>query len=320
MRYFLQKSCLVGVLSVALVGCGGGAIDGTEEAAQALTRVQDRIPQSEVILQSQDDGFVATAGTLSVSVSHDAAIGVRTDVDGVTRGISVVGAREGIRPAQFNANTLIYSNTDRGVSTAFTVAPQADETVIESFAIIHNAQAPEVHRFALTLAPGESIRPTGDDTALIVDADGNPTAAIDARWAVDANGQAVPFSLAVDGNQIVMTVRHHERNFAYPVVADPALRLICGISTCSLYFSRTVTRTMITPSGVLRALFAYCGTVPYPPLRAACYALRTMAVAIANKSLQCVRGNQCLRVVFRRVLPVVPTGLFCDGSVYCSTR
>ena len=53
--------------------------------------------------------------------------------------------------------------------------------------------------------------------------------------------------------EIVMTVPHHQSPFAYPIVVDPGMQWHCGIITCSMYFSRSVTKQMVYPGNVAAA-------------------------------------------------------------------
>jgi hypothetical protein len=51
-----------------------------------------------------------------------------------------------------------------------------------------------------------------------------------------------------------MTVRHQQDRFAYPIVADPGFRVNCGIISCSIYFSRSLTKNMIFPANFAAAV------------------------------------------------------------------
>jgi hypothetical protein len=59
---------------------------------------------------------------------------------------------------------------------------------------------------------------------------------------VDSAGRDVPFGLLVEGEQLVMTVRHHDLAFAYRIVAGPLVTWTCGLFGCDVYFSPSVTR------------------------------------------------------------------------------
>ena len=80
---------------------------------------------------------------------------------------------------------------------------------------------------------------------------------IEAPWALDAQGNAVPTSYEVRGMTLVQTVEH--QGAAYPVVADPSFS--CGFMYCTIWHNRWETR-QIANHGWTVALA--CGGVPFP--------------------------------------------------------
>lgn len=319
------KTWRSGVLSVAaLVGVAGGcgeqnARDDVQQASAALAVVEPRLPSSTVGLTPDADGFTAAMPGFYASAPAVAARAFRVEVGGSVREFAIMGVNVAeSRAVQYSANTVLYPATDLGASTAVTVAPQDDETVIEATTVIHEPAAPEEYRFAMTLSPGERIEVVEDNSIAIIDETGNPTGVIEAPWAVDAAGANVPFGLSVDGTEVVMTVHHREGRFTYPVVADPALRFNCGIVTCSMYFSRSVTRRMKTQSGVVATMSITCSKAPNPVIEGVCIGLSVTATIVALKAGECASKDQCLRV--RMTLSPVPAvvGLYCSKSKYCS--
>jgi hypothetical protein len=74
---------------------------------------------------------------------------------------------------QFDANTVIYAGTDRGASTAASVAVNDDEgAVIATRTIIHDETAPEAYRMAISLAAGETLQAVDEQRISILDAAG----------------------------------------------------------------------------------------------------------------------------------------------------
>lgn len=109
----------------------------------------------------------------------------------------------------FNDNTLLYPSTHERVSTAVSVGAPEDETTVETYTVVHDRTAGEVYRFTIDLAAGERLQALSETYVVLLDATGEVDTAIEAPWAVDANGVSVPLALTVDDSTVVMTVSHH---------------------------------------------------------------------------------------------------------------
>ncbi|MGZ3442133.1 MAG: hypothetical protein ACXVDD_21590 [Polyangia bacterium] len=316
---------LAAALLLAAAGCAGGGngTDGTDHAASAqaaMEAVAGKLPVSKVELQQNDRDFTLSLGEGHARLPATAGEPIHIDFGGgVTREVRILGATVATAQAlQFSANTVIYAGTDRSASTAATVAVTEDGLVVETHTIVHDEAAPETYRMTISLLPGERLEAENDQFIKIVDESGYPQATIEAPWAQDAVGRAVPYSLSIDGNQIVMTVLHRGGGFTYPIVADPAIKVLCGgflHAFCSIWFSRQQTRSMVARGSVLAALGALCGHLP-GWAQAACHALTGIAGAVAAKAHQCASKNQCLRV---EITPV-PGLLYCVGKSPCWTK
>lgn len=178
-------------------------INYNEDAAAALRGVEARMPRSEAAPRGQgggspnakaseqsrtmaDDSTKAASPTISVPSS--AAEPITVERDGLGVGLTIMGSNvKKSKSVPFNADTVIYPRTESGASTAVTVAPRADDTMIETYTIIHEASAPEEYWFRMALQPGERLVAPGENSA-VVGADGIAMTTIDAPWAVAAVG------------------------------------------------------------------------------------------------------------------------------------
>ncbi|MFI6502828.1 hypothetical protein [Nonomuraea typhae] len=94
--------------------------------------------------------------------------------------------------------------------------------------------------------------------------------------------------------------------------AAAALRPVnvdCGWVTCSIYFSRSLTKRMTTPYDAAASLSDLCSHV-------ACKAFGAAATVLAFKAKEAAGKNQCLRVRYERFTYKV-VGLYSDGSRHC---
>ncbi|KAB2812431.1 hypothetical protein F9L07_11710 [Pimelobacter simplex] len=141
------------------------------------------------------------AGTLQVDLPA-------TELQGVLEeGTAVFAGDDG---AALSAQTL-----DDGVRLLVTIP---DET------------APETYDFALAGDVAALTDPDEDGALGVVDADGQLIAAVEAPWAVDANGQHVPTEFVIEGATLQQVVRHRGGDYAYPITADPSILFFvkCG--------------------------------------------------------------------------------------------
>lgn len=140
------------------------------------------------------------------------------------------------------AGTTVYPNAaaHTDLATQATVDGGARALVT-----LRNADAPTTQRFNLGLPDGAGLIADGTGGYDIVSsADGAGVVArghIDAPWAKDANGKAVPTSYSLDGNTLVQTIQTGP-NTAYPVVADP--HYTWGIITGTVYFNKSETKVI----------------------------------------------------------------------------
>ncbi len=130
-----------------------------------------------------------------------------------------------------------------------------------------------------------------------------PVATIEAPWAKDANGESVPTSYKLDGNDIVQTVETNDKT-AFPVVADP--KFTWGWVTGTAYFKKSETKK-IANNGALAAM----GSWALPPGLNAYVGMH--AAAITKVATSAKNNKRCIKIKFAG-------GLFVPGEYsggYC---
>lgn len=105
-------------------------------------------------------------------------------------------------------HNVVYESLDEGDSRA----------VIQ----ISSPDSPKEYSFELTGEYADLVK-RGDGGIDALDADGHTIFSVDAPWAYDADGDAVPTHFEIDGKTIVQVVEHND-SFDYGIVADPTLR------------------------------------------------------------------------------------------------
>ncbi len=93
---------------------------------------------------------------------------------------------------------------------------------VEISALILSRNSPEQLTFAVTLPNGDVLRASQDGGAEVIDPEKKEAlATISAPQAIDAQGTAIPVSLAVKETSIVLEFPHRSLDVAYPILVDP---------------------------------------------------------------------------------------------------
>ena len=135
---------------------------------------------------------------------------------------------------------VTYAAKQPGVAYAH----QRTGQIARALTIIKDSSAPTEYRFPISAPEGSMLEVEDDDGTVLIYNNDIYLGEIDLPWAKDANGNAVPTSYRVEGMTLIQTVNH--AGAAYPVVADPALKLQCEWwkAMCRLIFSKKLTKSI----------------------------------------------------------------------------
>jgi streptogramin lyase len=89
---------------------------------------------------------------------------------------------------------------------------------VQTFQAIRSESSPSSFSWTVHLAEGQSLQAINDEFAEVAYEDGHTAFLITADQAHDATGAAVPTTLEVDGNVLILNVAIHSAQFVYPVV------------------------------------------------------------------------------------------------------
>lgn len=246
------------ILAVAL---GVPAATASEiESAPSVTAISETAstfaPDLGTTAEAEASGQIFTANlaaataAIPVAPTGDITLSAREAPD-----LSVsLPAEVDVNEAQAAGNGSVVFTASDADATSVAVQPLADGRVSVQ-TVIPDASAPMqyTYRFADTTA---YLREDGgvDLTAPTADGVGNVViGSIDAPWAVDANGAAVPTQYVVDGPTVVQVITPNP-DTAFPVVADPTFGHTYGIPT--MYLSKKETREAAAD---LTAVYILCG-------------------------------------------------------------
>ncbi|GLH95205.1 hypothetical protein [Phytohabitans aurantiacus] len=151
-----------------------------------------------------------------------------------------IGLPTAATATQTSAGTLVYADTDRDYDVA--VQSLANDSV-RILVTLADRSAPSEYRFPLTLPIGSRLSATVDGGFYVMTAnDAEVLGKIEAPWATDAAGTAVPTSYRLQGDTIVQTVRTDDKTI-FPVVADPTFGWDWTPPGPAAYFNKNETRT-----------------------------------------------------------------------------
>ncbi|MYX98414.1 hypothetical protein GT045_27325 [Streptomyces sp. SID486] len=167
---------------------------------------------------TSDSRYAAIAetatGTVTVPWDPSGAIEVKPD-DISAVGIGSAGrATEGVNLG----GSVVYADAGAAVDTVVQPTLAGGSRTLQ---VIKRADAPHEYRVPLRRPAGSALRQESGGSVVIVPADPDePVAAVNAPWARDARGAAVPTSYRLDGDTLVQRV-DFTASTAFPVVADP---------------------------------------------------------------------------------------------------
>ncbi|MFD0417499.1 hypothetical protein [Streptomyces sp. NPDC127108] len=312
-----------GKLAIAAVAAtAGAALFATAIPANAdtgNTRAGDAGNAAAVVEKATGTGDIAPSaaapGTPAKAVTAteggDVTITAPDKANGTLNGAADNGSfglslpdAKGVAGVKAGAGTVVYR--DAAAATDIAVQPTTDGGA-RTLVTLKDGKAPESHRFRLDLPQGTDISADGRGGFALhrESADGVhvPVGTIDAPWAKDANGDAVPTSYKLDGKDLVQTIETNDKT-AFPVVADP--KLTWGIVTGTAYFNKSETRK-IADNGALSGVVS--GFLP-PGLNIYWGA---HAAVITTTAMKAKNAKKCIKVKFA-------AGIFVPGQYsggYC---
>jgi hypothetical protein len=205
-----------------------------------------------------------------------------------------------------NDGVAVYQHADTETSVAVQPVGVGAVRVMQ---VVEGPHAPTSFRFPLQIPPGGSIRRVSpsEERYVILDANGDGMASISAPWSHDNDGRGVPTRYHLDGQTLIQDVDHS--GFTYPVVADPLISLGCAWTQCSVYLSRSATRTLSNAlhdvdgaaiDAIAAAAAAAClgltgGTAPVVCI----YAGKILGQFLINRLKDATSQGGCLRIGFR---------------------
>ncbi|HEX5853521.1 MAG TPA: DUF6531 domain-containing protein, partial [Solirubrobacteraceae bacterium] len=176
-------------------------------------RRDGRFVPVDLSLRGVGGGFAPAAAVHQSVIGGTLSAGVSLPVAGV--GVAMQG--EDVQGVRVGREQVFYGNVAR--DTDAMVVPTARGA--EMFATLRSRLSPEVLSYQLALPAGASLRLAGGGAEVV--SNGRVLARVVPPTAVDAQGENVPVTLGVAGNELTVGVTHRQRDVAYPILVDPEL-------------------------------------------------------------------------------------------------
>ena len=322
----LSHLCTSAVTAASLVGLAPPAFAGPSapslvQAAHAAAVVQQATGTTGIAPSTGSGADSAASATVAapegpVTVTTPATADGRVSVtapNGSAVTLSFPGANDTAGTTSA-AGTTVYPDVAPGTDLAVQATSDGG---VRALVTLNDANAPTTQRFDLGLPAGATLAPSGaggyDIDQAISGGGAIALGHIDAPWAKDAHGNAVPTGYHLDGTTLVQTV-DTTATTAYPVVADP--HYTWGYITGTIYYNRAETKWMRNKGNIIAmgsATAAAVGAIAGGPIGATVGAGFTAAWATYTAT---VAGNaygdgQCLKIK----LPTPTAGAYKGG--YC---
>ncbi|MEU6825548.1 hypothetical protein ABZ921_33465 [Streptomyces atriruber] len=281
-----------------------GEVPSSSVAARAAEVVEKATGTADLTKLDGRSGSGHTGeGKVTVTAPETAAGDVRLDAPNadVSLGLPETKGTAGVAAG---AGTVVYP--DAAPSTDIAVQPTSDGAA-RTLVTLKDRNAPTTHDFSLKLPEGTRLTEDGENGFLITKSHGEGAGksggegedteilgAIDAPWAKDANGKAVPTRYRLDGDKLTQTV-DVTADTAFPVVADPKVSLGWSIY---LRFSKKEVKDMAKTSVYHFAAVATvmaCAKIPNAVAAAGCgAALTAQAGSLRGQMQDAAKANQCV--------------------------
>ncbi len=223
MKRIAWRATALGVSLTLCVGIGASVLmarsSGHEltaaETVAAITQVDPANRSTVSVTRTSAGDLTTDVGGHSVTIPADPANGVTLGESGTPITIGLPGAAHA-DDARLVGDTAVYENA----------APSADVAVqalaggsVRQLITLAGPASPRTFDFPLDLPAGATLRPSGDGGAEVVRKE-EILAVVDAPWARDARGRALPTYYTIVGS----TLSQHidlDGQTAFPVMADP---------------------------------------------------------------------------------------------------
>lgn len=207
----------------ALVRIGGGPESNSSDGGSETNLLESTLPLEtegplgapipvDLSLQRGGEALEPAAPLVEVELPKELGEGIELPEPEI--GIELVGGPTERAPSIVDENVASYPNVAE--DTDFSVA--STPTGVETLTTIRSAESPNAETLRLKLPSGASLQEA--EAGAVVMKEGKELLSISSPTAVDASGAAVPVTMVIEGDSLVLTVSPSP-DTKYPILVDP---------------------------------------------------------------------------------------------------
>jgi YD repeat-containing protein len=181
------------------------------------TDSEGKLSKVDLGLEETEHGYAAVNPLVDVQLPQSAAGEIGVGDKGLT--LRLQGASSKVKASTTGEGAVFAP--EAGEDTSLLMAPISGG--LELSAMLSSRESPEQLVFEATLPAGAQLRSASDGGAEVVSPDEEVLYRISAPRALDAQGTAVPATMAVKGEEIILQIQHRQMDVAYPIYLDPEI-------------------------------------------------------------------------------------------------
>lgn len=269
-RHALRVTAVIAAVGIIVPTASGQVPDPVPHEERIAATIAEAREEAVVVPTEGANGTLVTDGALvEVSVPGDSSepvvlvpspdLGERAhefadlQVEALAPAVAVsLPELRGARAAKVAEDgTVTYSSRENA-----TLAVQSLTDGVRFLTVLDGKGAPTAYEYTFEVGDDLALSPRPDGGIDFIDNDSVAVARIDAPWAYDARGMAVPTHYEVSGTTVIQHVDHLSSDFAYPITADPKYSWGWGFY---VHFNRAETKTIATMGWGVAVLSTACG-------------------------------------------------------------
>ncbi|MQW22699.1 MULTISPECIES: hypothetical protein [unclassified Lactococcus] len=302
------------VLSLSIAQPISAFAETNSEASQTATAISNATSNDNVQVNDLQVGKSATTDEkdLQVTLPKDADDDIKlTNSEDSTNNIQVSLPDEFSSKATAVGDTAVYTGDDSSSNLGL----QNTDNGFRALISINSADASHDYSFDLDLPDGYKLidassienKSPGTGDIYVLNEDDLPVNELQAPWAKDINGNAVPTHYVINGHTVTQVIDFDEKNFV-PLVADPNLRFLG-----KHWYNKTTNIAKAIDLGIL-AWQVYSGARGAVMVAQIIRKNRTAITRIVEKQILKIVGPNLAGLVLNAVNAAAIVGGFSIGS------
>jgi hypothetical protein len=197
-------------------GPGAKAAGGTALAVSSVPLRTRHHKPVDLSLRRRPGGLGPASSLADFTLPYNLGDGI-TLADGIRLTVDSSLAA-GVSPSRIGSSSALYPNVAKDTDMMASASPRG----VELFRVVRSPRSPSTERLRLHVPDGTSLRQIRG-AGVELDRAGKTVVSIAPPRAVDAQGRTVPVRMTLKGHTLRVTLSAGDRDWAYPILVDPAI-------------------------------------------------------------------------------------------------